>query len=644
MGRGQRWVASFFLLGLMPFSAPAQSLGGPGISGPPDSKFTNTRSGTAPFDVSASGLTQLNSRMLMWGDQQSSPLMNPHLMSSKLDAKAPAKARQAFEKGYEALYRKDYQPAVVQFTAAIDLYPAFVAAHQGLGSAYLAVGKNEEARDEFAQAVILDNRMPNSYFSLGRAELELKHYGSAELAEQKAAALAPLDLKVLSILAYSQLMNRDYEGAIGTAQKVHGREDPGHAMVHFYAAAAWEGQKNIPNAIAELHVFLQEDSKSDAAVGARDLLGKLELEPAKGSAASEAAVAEDDFQTSRQREVEKALNEQIRGEAAKQEAQITEAEAICESCREAKPQGTSEQPTTVSAPRPEAGWTLHSNVDEVAVFFVATDHGKPVRSLNQAEIRVRDDGKAPASIVAFRSEEQLPLRLGLVVDASSSVNKRFSFEQQSAAEFMKKILVGNDDLAFAVGVSNTVRVLEDFTSDGARISDGVHSLVPAGGTALWDGVAFAADKLAERQETQPVARVLVVISDGQDNSSKKTLKEAIETAERDGVSVYTISTSDVRYVSTAMLESTILGDRALKALAEHTGGSAFATGSVRNLAHSLSELEEFIHSRYLVAYKPAILTHESRFRTIDIEAAKDGRKLRVYARKGYYVLPSVSAD
>jgi VWFA-related protein len=138
--------------------------------------------------------------------------------------------------------------------------------------------------------------------------------------------------------------------------------------------------------------------------------------------------------------------------------------------------------------------------------------------------------------------------------------------------------------------------------------------------------------------------VLVVISDGQDNSSKKTLKEAIETAERDGVSVYTISTSDVRYVATAMLESTILGDRALKALAEHTGGSAFAPGSVKNLARSLGELEEFIHSRYLVAYKPATFTRENRFRTIDIEAAKDGRKLRVYARKGYYAAPPVSAD
>src|SRR5262245_6925039 len=101
MPRSQQFVDLLFLPSLLTFAAAAQSLGGPGISGPPDSKFTNTRSGTAPFDVSASGLTQLNARMLMWGDQQASPLQNPHLLSSKLDAKAPAKARQAFEKGYE---------------------------------------------------------------------------------------------------------------------------------------------------------------------------------------------------------------------------------------------------------------------------------------------------------------------------------------------------------------------------------------------------------------------------------------------------------------------------------------------------------------------------------------------------------------
>jgi Ca-activated chloride channel homolog len=292
----------------------------------------------------------------------------------------------------------------------------------------------------------------------------------------------------------------------------------------------------------------------------------------------------------------------------------------------------------------ETGWTLHSNVDEVAVFFVATDHGKPVRSLNQAEIKVRDDGKAPASIVAFRTEDQLPLRLGLVIDASGSVTKCFAFEQASASEFMKSILVGNDDLAFAVGVSNSVLVVQDFTSDPTKVSEGINSLVPTGGTSLWDGVSYAAEKLASRPETQAVARVLVVISDGQDNSSKRTLKDAIESAERNGVSVYTISTSDVRYVSTAVLESTILGNRALKALAEHTGGASFAPGSVKNLDHSLADLGDFIHSRYMVAYKPALLQRDDRYRTIDIAAAKDGRKLHVYARKGYYVASHESSD
>lgn len=643
MTGGQQFSAVFILVSLLISTAAGQSLGGPGISGPPNGQLTNTRSGTAPFDVSPSGLTQLNARMLTWGDQQASPLQNPNLLSSKLDTRAPAKARQAFEKGYRALYRKDYEAAVIHLLAAIDIYPSFVAAHQGLGSAYLAVGKNEEARDEFAQAVVLDNRMPSSYFGLARSELELKHYRSAELAETKAAALAPLDLKVLSILAYSQLMNGDYEATIGTADKVHAHNDPGHAIVHFYAAAAWEGQKNIPNAISSLHTFLKEDSKSDAAVQARDLLVKLEREPAD-SPAAQTADAENHAQAERQHAAEKALDEQIHREADKQEAQVSEVEAICEDCARERLHTAFEQAPQGAAHHSDAGWTLHSSVDEVAVFFVATDRGKPVRSLNQSEIRVRDDGKAPESIVAFRSEEQLPLRLALVIDASGSVTKRFSFEQQSAAEFMKKILVGKDDLAFAVGVSNTVRVLEDFASDGDKISEGINSLVPAGGTALWDAVAFAADKLAANKETQPVARVLVVISDGQDNSSKKTLKEAIETAEQDGVSVYTISTSDARYVSTAMLESAVLGNRALKALAERTGGSAFVPGSVRNLAHSLSDLEEFIHSRYLVAYKPAMLQRDNRFRTIDIEAAKDGRKLHVYARKGYYVATPESAD
>ncbi|HET8823898.1 MAG TPA: VWA domain-containing protein [Terriglobales bacterium] len=638
-----RHISSFLIAGFLTVGVGAQSLGGPGISGAGGGKFTNTRSGTAPFDVSPAGLTQLNSRMLTWSDQQNSPLQNPSLLSSKLDAKAPAKARRAFEKGYELLYAKDYQRAAIPLSEAIDLYPEFVAAHQSLAAAYLATSRNEEARDEFARAVVLDNRLPSSYFGLGRAELELKHYASAELAEQKAAAMLPMDLKVLSILAYAQLMNRDYPGVIDTAGQIHAHKDPGHAIVHFYAAAAWDAQNQVVKAIDELHTLLKEDSKSEGSIQARTLLARLEHDLQRSNSAPSATLSTDDIVASQRQEARKALEQQIHQETSKQEAQVIEAEAICENCAESTLPATTTRTANSTNVR-DTGWTLHSNVDEVAVFFVATDHGRPVQSLRQSEITVKDDGKSPASIVAFRNENQLPLRLGLLIDSSSSVAKRFGFEQQSAAEFMKKVLNGNDDFAFAVGVSNSVRVLEDFTSDGTRIAEALNSVVPQGGTALWDGVAYAADKLAAKQETRPVARVLVVISDGQDNSSKKTLKEAIEVAEQDGVTVYTISTSDVRYISTAMLESTILGNRALKALADHSGGNSFAPGSVRNLDHSLSDLEEFIHSRYLIAYKPAMFEREDRYRTIAIGAEKDGHKLHVYARKGYYATPRDSAD
>jgi Ca-activated chloride channel homolog len=639
MTRYVRLLFSLLFALLLAISAAAQSLGGPGISGPAGGKFTSTRDGTAPFDVSPGGLAELNARMLMWGDQQSSPLQNPNLLISKLDLKAPKKAKQEFEKGYQLLYRKEYQGAVEHLLEAINIYPEFVAAHQALGSAYLALSKNEDARDEFAQAVVLDDHLPTSYFNLGRAELELKHYGSAEIAAQKAASIAPLDLKVLTSLAFAQLMNRNYPGTIATADQVHGNKGKGHSMVHFYAAAAWEAQNNPEKAGVELRTLLKEDPTPDAATHARQVLNGIQQDTGNKASAiplpvSVAAPVQTEFQR------------QLLRQSNRQQEELTEAEAMCEACDQ-KSNTSTTTPRNVadgSAAHQESGWTLHSKVDEVAVFFVATDHGKPVRELTKGEVNVRDNGKAPASVVAFRSEDQLPLRLGLVIDASESVTKRFSFEQASAAEFVRKVLVGADDLGFAVGVSNSVLLVQDFTSDATKISAGINSLVPTGGTALWDAVSFAADKLAKRTETQPVARVLVVISDGQDNSSKTTLKQVIETAEHDGVSIYTISTSDVRYVSTAFIESTVLGNRALRTLAERTGGNNFTPGSVRNLDHSLADLGDFVRSRYLLAYKPAFLRRDDHYRTIDITAEKSGHKLRVYARKGYYVPEGDSAD
>jgi VWFA-related protein len=271
-------------------------------------------------------------------------------------------------------------------------------------------------------------------------------------------------------------------------------------------------------------------------------------------------------------------------------------------------------------------------VDEVGVFFAATDHGKSVTGLTAAEVGLLDNRKPPETILGFRTEAELPLRLGLVIDTSDSIASRFSFAQAAATNFLEKVLTKKEDLAFVVGVANSVLLVQDFTAEQKPMSHAIDQLAPAGGTALWDAIAFAADKLVGRPEGKPVARIIVVISDGQDNSSSVTLKEAIERAQRGEVAVYTVSTRDNSKADATAL----LGEHALRTLSELTGGAAFAPGSVRRLNGSLADLQQVIRGRYLISYKPAAFQRDGQYRTIDIAVKKDGHKLHVYARKGYY--------
>jgi VWFA-related protein len=328
----------------------------------------------------------------------------------------------------------------------------------------------------------------------------------------------------------------------------------------------------------------------------------------------------------------------------KEQKQLAELESdpetVCDSCPETSPSGPL---VSVAPPRlpgsiatrsrfNRAPYTLHSAVNEVAVFFAATDHGQAVSDLTEQEVTVRDAGKAPEKVVKFRNESQLPLRLGLVIDTSRSITPQFAFEQNAAASFVRRSVSDKDDLAFVVGFSSAVLLVQDFTGDGARISEGIGQLAPAGGTAIWDAVKFASDKLGGLAEEHPAARILVVISDGDDNASSTTLKEAIENAERNEVTVYTVSTREFAGADV----SAEIADRAMKALAARTGGAAFFPDSLGGLDHRLSDLQQAIRSRYLISYKPAQFRADGSYRTIALVARKSGHKLRVYARRGYY--------
>jgi VWFA-related protein len=129
-----------------------------------------------------------------------------------------------------------------------------------------------------------------------------------------------------------------------------------------------------------------------------------------------------------------------------------------------------------------------------------------------------------------------------------------------------------------------------------------------------------------------VARILVVISDGENNSSSATLKEAIEHAQHGEVAIYTVSTREYENEN----QSALVGDHALRTLSELTGGAAFVPGSIRRLNRSLGDLQQVIRGRYLVAYKPASFQRDGRYRAVEINAEKGGHKLKVYARRGYY--------
>ena len=558
---------------------------------------------------------------------------------SRLDLKAPGKARHQYEKGYQLLLRKDWAGALEHLASAIHTYPEFVAAHNALGTVYLNSGENEKALDEFSKSAALDDHIPNSFLNLGCAQLALKDYGAAEESFRKASAIAPLDLPLLLALTYGEFANKDYPAVVSTTREIHGRRHQGAALAHFFAAGAWEAQNNLSEAQAEMNLLLQEDQKSASVEQFRRILNELKDQERQRARLKFNPVEKVTYSIG----VPIGPSPEVAGRMAQlafqdlsEKDQIAEAEAepetICRDC------GTiGEEPSPVSRPGGSVRnvgriTTFHASVDEVSILFAATDRGKSVTDLTAAEVGVRDDSEPPTAISNFRNESQLPLRLGLVIDTSNSVTDRFHFEQAAAKRFLEKAVTDQNDLAFVVGVSNSVLLVQDFSSDQALTSHAIDQLAPGGGTALWDAVNFAAQKLSDHLDIGPVARVLVVISDGEDNSSTITLKEAIQKAQRSEVAIYTICTRD--FDNDAASAKT--GESALRAFSDLTGGAAFVPLSVRRLDKSLSDLQQVIRSRYLISYKPASFRRDGHYRPISITAEKDGHKLRIYARRGYY--------
>jgi VWFA-related protein len=272
---------------------------------------------------------------------------------------------------------------------------------------------------------------------------------------------------------------------------------------------------------------------------------------------------------------------------------------------------------------------IRSTVNEVNVVFVVTDkHNHYVKDLKADDFRVLDNKMPPASIRNFSSETNLPLRVGLLVDASNSIRDRFRFEQQAAIEFLNQIVHPSRDQAFVIGFDTTPEITQDFTGSSEKLANGVRMLRPGGGTAMYDAIYGACrDKLEKTQSTQGgLRRAIILLSDGEDNQSRVTRDDAIEEAQRAEVIVYTISTN--------VSGTKSRGDKILEAIANATGGRAFFPFKIEEVSDAFSQIQEELRSQYAISYKPADFTADGKYRSIDIEAVN--KKYKVRGRKGYF--------
>jgi VWFA-related protein len=222
----------------------------------------------------------------------------------------------------------------------------------------------------------------------------------------------------------------------------------------------------------------------------------------------------------------------------------------------------------------------------------------------------------------------LPLQVGLLVDASSSVRDRFKFEQESAIEFLNQTVRKRYDEAFVVGFDATPEVTQEFTDDTEKLARGVRALRPGGGTAMYDAIYYACrERLLKEPQKGPTRRAIILLSDGEDNQSHVTREEAIEMAQRAEAIIYTISTN--------VSGTKGAGDKVLERIADATGGRAFFPFQIRDVTNAFAEIQDELRSQYAVSYKPADFKSDGHFRTIEI-VANDRKNFRVRARRGYY--------
>lgn len=301
-----------------------------------------------------------------------------------------------------------------------------------------------------------------------------------------------------------------------------------------------------------------------------------------------------------------------------------------------------------AAPRQQAanglaGESIKAVSVAVNVYAIAIGrHGRLIRDLTKDDFDLSEDA-APQKIEYFSQETNAALSLGVAIDTSVSQRHLLGTEQDAAKHFLRSVLRSGDQ-AFVMNFDLDVKLLQDFTDaapqlaraiDSVEINETGRSILqdaaasPSGGTHLYDAVYLASNELMKARFGR---KVLVLVTDGEDQGSETSLQKSIEAAEKADVIVYSIVVSDPEFYS--LLGGKYHGDSSVRKLARETGGRTIRVKSIERIGQAFEEIARELRSQYLLGYSPSNFRHDGSFRRIRVKVR--GRNYVVRTRTGYY--------
>jgi Ca-activated chloride channel family protein len=289
---------------------------------------------------------------------------------------------------------------------------------------------------------------------------------------------------------------------------------------------------------------------------------------------------------------------------------------------------------TVQVPAPEGQspeaqsgdvFVFKKEVDEVTLHAtVVDDQNRLITSLAKGDFTVFEDGK-PQKITSFRSED-IPVALGIVIDNSGSMRDKRPQVNAAAINLVKSS--NPQDKVFIVNFNEEYFLDQDYTGSIPKLKDALERIEARGGTALYDAVVASSDHLKKSGALEK--KVLLVVTDGEDNASRESLEQALRRLEeQNGPTVYTIGLLGEEHSKRSR--------RALRAMAEDTGGVAFFPKDLSEVDAITQQIAHDIRNQYTIQYKPTTPQSAGGYRTVKVEAQARGyKKLQVRTRSGYY--------